>query len=566
MTDTHAMDEQPRDANNEREAGFGLARLRRLAEARNGTEEQDFGEYDPAYDDWAPEPAPTIYPADPGYCVTVYYDPSVINTDAAFNELYVRMVHEYGGRPIDMRKLDKAAFNYERLSPYPGTEARFVSRGYVADVEGRFLEHGGPKQTRFARRNVAALTVNAMMMSILLHKHPIDPLSRRLKGQERWRAVWKMMAPVMGKPTLHRNERDALVMAQARGNVAAAIDVEGQIYPLVEHEGLLLGTRALRKPRTIHWAYEITPLSAWRAGEGKNECDALFGCSAGDINDQVRFEAKNIRQIFRPELLGGEAAPIEVTPMSIATWYSQALATIRKVCWLVTTEEEPALAAHALHQEAARHDFALGGPERLPNNAQSWDELLTDLTRERTLLMGEQMPPVAVDQTMTYRIRPDEEILAGLMGTTYDSHDDPGESPYSNPLIFEASLARWIGRLKRARRATLDAWTAASILSFWRQAQGHDTLLLSQFPLMTWRRLVNLAEAMKADREMPDVEVTYAWTRDQVQPYKCTYRDNVLALEGPLLCFPLLRASYWQEKANIINRLGGFELKQLRNP
>jgi hypothetical protein len=37
--------------------------------------------------------------------------------------------------------------------------------------------------------------------------------------------------------------------------------------------------------------------------------------------------------------------------------------------------------------------------------------------------------------------------------------------------------------------------------------------------------------------------------------------DNVLALEGPLLCFPLLQAGYWRDKANIVAGLRGFELR-----
>jgi len=559
MTDVYMPGEEPVCEDNARGAGIGLAELRRQAQQHDP--DDDFEDYNPAYDDCGEEPAPTIYPADLNYCVTVYYDPEVINSEAAFDELHARMTHEYGGRAIDMRELSKAAVSYKRLSRFPENEARFRRRGYVADVEGRIFDRGGLKQSGYAKRNMAAFTVNAMMMAIFLNKQPIVAIDRRLESRERWRAVWKMMAPVMGKATLHDDERDGLVMAQARRNPNAPIDVASPVYPLVEHEGLLLGTRTLREPRMIHWAYEITPVSAWHATEKKYDCDALFDVDAPEIRKQIRFEADNVRQIFRPALLGAQVPAVEVTPAMIATWYSQAIAAIRKVCWQVTTEEDPALAAHDLHQEYATHGFALGVAERLPQTAKSWDELMADLTRERTALMGEQMRPVAAAQTMIYQLRWDQEILAGLMGATYDSHDEPGESPYSNPLIFEASLARWIGRLKRTRRATLDGWTADSILSFWRYSQEHDTLLLSQFPLATWHRLVDLAEAMEADREMPDVEVTYAWTRDRVQPYKCAHLGNVLALEGPLLCFPPLQAGYWREKANIVAGLRGFELR-----
>ncbi|WP_426424212.1 hypothetical protein [Bradyrhizobium genosp. A] len=500
---------------------------------------------------------PEIFPADPRYCVTVFYDPEVIRDDAAFHELRIRMEQEYGGREINMRKLDKDSLDYERLSPFPESEARFLRQGYVANVEGRIFDQGGISQSRYAKRNVAALTVNAMMMATFLNKQPIGGLNRRLNAKARWREVWKAMAPVMGKLTLHQDERDARVRAEVEAPENAAVDIEPQIFPLVEHEGLLLGTQAFRVARAIHWAYEMTPLSAWYAGQRDYECDALFGLHPTEIKNQIKFEAANVRHLFRPQLLDAEAHPAEVTPAMIATWYGQAIAGIRKVCWLVTAQEDPSLASHSLHREEAVHGFALGAPDRLPGSGRSWDDLIVDRTNE---LVARLIGPVVPGQVMTHTVSWDQEVLAGLIGATYDSHDEPGESPYSNPDIFTASLARWIGRLKRTRAATIDAWTADSILSFWRRSQEYEPLLLSQFPQATWRRLVEICEAMEADRDMPEVEVTYAWTQDRVQPFKCEERENMLALEGPLLCFPTLQAEYWQEKADIITDLEGFEL------
>jgi hypothetical protein len=171
------------------------------------------------------------------------------------------------------------------------------------------------------------------------------------------------------------------------------------------------------------------------------------------------------------------------------------------------------------------------------------------------------MPPVAAGQIMIHKVSWSEEILGGLMGATYDSHDEPGESPYSNPDIFTASLARWIGELKRKRRASLDGWTAESILSFWRKSRQCEPLLLSQFPETTWQRLVEISEAMEQNRDMPEFEVTYTWTQDRMAPYKCADVDNSLALEGPLLCFPTLQAVYWSEMAHINAGLRGFEAR-----
>lgn len=515
----------------------------------------------PDFPDADVEPAaPELFPSDPLYCVSVFYDPEVIKGEAAFEKLYTDMQQEYPGRELYMRELNKGSMNYQRLSPFPESEARFLRNGYVTDIEGRVFDQGPVSHSRYAKRNIAALTVNAVMMSTFLNKHPITAFPQDMRAAARWRETWKMMAPVMGKLTMHQDERDAAIRAQERQPDRNPEDMNPDLYPLVEYRGLLVGTQAFAVKHTLHWAYEMTPLTAWFAGNRDYECDALFGSHSKEMKDQIKFEAKNVPYLFRPRLLNAALTDDAVTPAMITTWYSQAMAAIRKVCWLVTTEEEPSLAAYALHQEHARHGAVLGGADRLPPSAESWEQLIAALSAARAELIAETMPPVARDQTMTYKISWEQEILAGLMGATFDSHDEPGESPYSNPDIFTASLARWIGRLKRTRAATIDAWTADSILSFWDRSQDYEPLLLSQFPRTTWLCLVEIAEMLSANRDMPEVQVTYTWTRDRIRPYKCEDRNNVLALEGPLLCFPTLQADYWRAKAAVIAELEGFEL------
>lgn len=537
---------------------FAALRSRTLTE-----EEENMmfgGDEMPPVDDHVP-PEPMIFPADLRFCVTVFYDPEVIHDDAAFNELLARMERTYDGREIHMQKLDKASIEYARLSPFPESEARFLQRGYVDNVEGRAFGQGGHAQSSYAKRNIAALTVNAMLMATFLHKQPVGGMNRALTGKARWRSVWRAMAPIMGTETLHQDERDGRLMAHVEAHPGVPFDLDANNYPLIEYQGLYLGSRNFRHPRSIHWTYDVTPMGGWESADDST-CGAIFGVAAKVVRKQIRFEANNACYLFRPELISADAARAEVTPAMIATWYSQAIAAMRKICWLVTTEEDRLLAAHALHQEEAVHGFALGAAERLPDHGSSWEQLIHDKTTEFRQMMTRQMPPVAIGQIMTHTILSSDEILGSLMGTTYDSHDEPGESPYSNPDIFTASLARWIGQLKQKRKASLDSWTAQSILSlFRRKSQQYGPLLLSQFPQTTWQRLVEISEAMEHDRDMPEVEVTYTWTQDRMAPYKCADRDNALDLEGPLLCFPTLQAVDWQEKAQIIAGLRGFEAR-----
>lgn len=529
--------------------------------ARASTEDDDsllFDDYEMPLDDYVEPIKPVIYPADLRFCVTVFYDPEVINDDVAFNALHARMEQTYGRREIYMRRLDKASIEYARLSPYPAVEALFLERGYVTDAESRMFDQGGKTHSSYARRHIAALTVNATLLAAFLHEQPIGAMNPALTGDARWRSAWKMMAPIMGQETLHPDEEFGRAMDHLEAHPEQQYNPGAHRYPLIEHEGLLLGSRNFRSARLVHWTCDMSPKGAGKTADKESHYDSLFDSDAREIKQQVRFEAGNAAYLFRPELIRADAARIAVTPAMIVTWYSQALAAIRKIAWLVTAEEDRSLANRAVNEEQAVHGFALG-TQRPAKRGKSWEELVAGEFGELEALMGLQMPPIAAGQILTYQISSYHQLLGGLMGATYDSQDDPGDSPYSNPDIFAASLARWIGELKRKRKASLDCWTAESILSVWRRSG--EPLLLSQFPEATWLRLVEISEVMEHNRDMPEVEVTYTWTRDRNAPHKCADRDETLALEGPLLCFPTLQAAYWQEKARLVVGRHGFEAR-----
>jgi hypothetical protein len=150
-------------------------------------------------------------------------------------------------------------------------------------------------------------------------------------------------------------------------------------------------------------------------------------------------------------------------PKTILAWYSQAIAAMRKVCWLVAAKQEASVAAQALYEEARVHGGAIGNP-RLPRNRRTWEDLIVDLVDQRNEMIAEQCPPVLAVNEMTYDITWRNEILAALMGATYDSQVDCPDSPFQNPPMFIRHLAEWIGKLKRKRTATLNAYTADSIL------------------------------------------------------------------------------------------------------
>jgi hypothetical protein len=491
-----------------------------------------------------PEELP-LYPSDMAYPVTVYYDSTRDFRDDDLERMLMTAGAQYPDRAVCLQPLNPSSLEYFSLSPFPEMERRFKALGSVADVEGRLFRSGSVHYTEFVRRNLAALQANAMAMAALLHANPHDLMPAEPDDDLRKRVVYQAMAPVLGNRTFHRED----------GQPDQPI-----IYPLVEHHGLLLGCTDFRQARRIHWAREMTPAKAVEHGERRYAREKLFGISTEETKTQLLFEAAHAQYLFSPHLLDPAAGPVDTDPSMILTWYSQAIAAVRKVCWLVATKQQASVAAQALHEEAAVHGRAIGNP-RLPRNHRTWEDLIIDLSDQRNELIAEQCPPVRAINEMTYEVSWRNEILAALMGATYDSQVDCPDSPFQNPSKFIRHLADWIGELKRKRTATLNAYTAESILEMWRSNQHCEPLLLSQFPRATWERLAEISERVSRD-ESPEAEVTYAWTVDPARPYGYAVVGNRITLEGPLLCYPTLEAAQWRQNAQVVRDLHGFELRR----
>jgi hypothetical protein len=494
--------------------------------------------------------APTIYPSHPDYFIRIYYDASRFSCEHALQDLFDRMQAQYATRRIGLVDLDPKSLEYRSLSPFPNMEKLFFKRGFVADVEGRVFRVGHVASTRFARRNVDAVTANAMVMAALLDRPGHGLLPQALEDETRVQLVHRVMAPVMGKGTIYRSQE---------------LPAPYMIYPLAEHEGLFLGCTDFSSARRLHWAFETTPGQAIDQGGRQSPRDSLFERKMQLVRDQILFEAQNATRLLGPEHLDPDRPHFNVTQTMIITWYSQAIAAMRKVCWLVSAEQEASIVAHSLTQEKALHGRVIGAPN-LPDNERSWDRFIgdqVDRRNEEIAELAQDWGPIRGPIDMTCKVTWDDELLAALMGATYRSDADSSESPFQSRDTFVRCLAYWIGSLKRKRTATIDWYTAEGILEVCR-GEYSSTLLLSQFPKATWVELEEIAEAIVNGGPVTEIEVSYTWTRDLDAPYKCGERDGMLVLEGPLLCFPSLAADEWRVKAQTIGTLRGFEVKGAR--
>lgn len=201
---------------------------------------------------------PTIYPSNPNYFISVYYDAPKFPNEQALQELYERMLLKYAPRDLGLVELDPKSLEYRSLSPFPKMEKRFLDVGSVADVEDRMFG-SGPNDTKFVARNKVALNGNAMAMKTLwlAGGHRLLPPAK--EGELLEETVERAMAPILGKETVRKG--------QIEPDPAA-------FYPLAEHHGLLLGCTDFTTPRRLHWATETTPAQAIEKGgaEGNTIC------------------------------------------------------------------------------------------------------------------------------------------------------------------------------------------------------------------------------------------------------------------------------------------------------
>ena len=244
---------------------------------------------------------------------------------------------------------------------------------------------------------------------------------------------------------------------------------------------------------------------------------------------------------------------ITVSPGMIATWYSQVLASVRKVVWEADARVAPRVLRNDLYREAQDHAELVGvvDPPREEDDRASYAELVADEADRIAHDFRTRKYPLTVDQ-VTAQCTDEQWLSAALHGMTF-SHDTSDEEPE----VMRAAAA-WIGDLKRTGRNHLDVFDAERLLHVRQYATGDgEVFFLSQFSEELWAILFEVAE--EVDASSRGIAVTYAWTRDLARPWSAEWTANTLRLTGPLLSFPACRAPFWREKADLIHELEDFK-------
>ncbi|UQD95992.1 hypothetical protein [Bradyrhizobium japonicum] len=481
-----------------------------------------------------------LYPSNRYFPITLYYDPDRITErkrQKLFRDISLQPLHR--GRILRMRALQPDRLGRVSISLGPRFERLFLARGYVTDVEGRTTVDRGRLDTfKVVERNFATLRANAHLWARMLSDQGEAMFGKHLVKEHKRLAV-----PILGKR--RRNERP---------------------IPLIRHADLFLGSEG----PTYHdflLAHSTTPREAF-AESGRSEAqEFLFGNLGREPIEQLEFELANAQVIW-----GGRrrvrAENRAAASAAVVVWFSQAVAAQRRISWDSEIRRKWPVEQAALRSEAKLHPNVIG-VHKIPAKGRA-RALQQQIEWEINQIIGRTEKDTWNE--FIGKISRDERILAALHGSIVDlPAADIHELIESKEYLV--IIAHWIGTLKRTGTQVFDENIARWLRLGWKSIKS-SKILYGQFPKTTWLRLIAsagkycLTPAVRAgalprcriEGFSKPFTVTYEWVTMNTldHPTACSWEGEVLALRGPMLCFPADKLLYWKQKASIIVRLKGF--------
>jgi hypothetical protein len=494
-----------------------------------------------AFDNIESEDLYPFYPSNKYFPITIYIDPTRIDTEEQRAELLRDTQKDFSDRIVRMRCLDPDALNKFSVSHGPGFERLFLERGYATNVEGRTNAGGrSPRDFKLVEANKKVLQATAHIWTDMLTERSKDLFDKSSPEE-----IDTLASAMLGKP--HE---------------------DGQPIPLVRFEDLLLGVES-PKGYSLYLAYSTTPREA--ITEGQRDCDLLFVKTTDEALDQIKLEFANAHLLFGDH----HRAPLaerHQASSAILVWFSQVVAAQRRIVWDTEVKRKWMIELRKLFDEKDLHKHLLGVEGRLKhrNKSKTLSEHVGDEIDTR---QDEAFDIWGLRPDCIHEISLEDRMLAALNGAAVDVSAQ-SEWDYFESKEYLIGLARWIGELKRTRKATFNEHVAKCIRLGWSYIANGDNCLLGQFPETTWLKLVSMAGKSVVQRPhtpygLPRLriegfagrcDVTYEWVTPQThhEPTACSLQDGVLALRGPLICFPFDQLAHWKRKALMVSKLKGF--------
>lgn len=426
-----------------------------------------------------------------------------------------RVRRAYQCEHLNIVWLSKSSLDSQSLSRYPRIDHLFRVRGFVSQIDVDRFKSGQSAQTQYLARNRAAACAYYRILSLLF------------EGREKPRESVGMDVPIsyyMGYKNHHP-------------------------VPLVARGGLLLPLEKASSEDQVHDAYYVKPEPALKLAE--TDEFGIISAVEGEIRDQVVWEKQHSATVHAGS-----------TSRALLLWQTQALAYLRKAAWDIEFEQ----GAQLNRQEI----------KAWPKNKRIAEQVRdgkTELDAHRTLINHRKASQMKLrkqhlnDDPEKFKFDDTFEELqvtvAALHGATYqpDFSFYEERNPYSHRLRSMLPAAQWIGDLKRKRVAVLTksmVKVIAHILhsfDFDDERRGsangaHADWLRDRFAEIVWDQIGEAAKRLREeDNDEAAISIVYDWTSDAVKPWGAEWKGDILKITGPLLDFPISKASEWNDKA-----------------
>ena len=457
-----------------------------------------------------------LFPTPPEEAV-LYYNPAMLRT-AICRE---RAIADFRARhPALTPKVQPLSLDDLRrfsISRYPLAERAFRQRGYVSNLDFDDRGPGNKNNSQYLVQSKAAVDLQYMVLDYMI-------------------AVIEQI-----DPNVFRMARDEMMEGLAGCRQKAPV-------PLIENEGLLLGCTNFRRPRHVHMAHEYDGKKALARAE--HDDLGLIYAMPNEISDQVAFELTNSADLFNG-----------ATPLALATWHSQVLAYLRKWTWTKEFLEARKLEnIQAVVQARAINSETQGDLDRWQCVDAALKMFFTERRQQYEESLLQHYDRAGISEC-DFRLSEHQKRTAMLHGSTYQGVGNPDGGYRKNKLYLFEPLSVWIGDLKRKRCAVLNDVAGLLFALFDEVPEEFEEIdyFANELSLEALKALHDNAALI--EENAGPVHVAYEWTRDLRTPRSVDIIDGVLIIRGPLLSFPLYASAHWNEKAEIIGRIHGFELR-----
>lgn len=491
---------------------------------------------------------PIGYPSTPGAIVYIYIDAERHGSDRAIDRIVADYRISHPETHFEPMVIAKADLQARRYFAFPRTEQFFIQQGYAAE----FDERTGPKgrgTTAYLNEQKSVLHVQTLILAEIL----------RIVGPDHfgWRPDFVESETPEAQRALYMQRRLADQLAPLTGIASVQGEHEPIKFAMVDRGGLRLGTAELTADDHAHLAFSGTPESWLKSANQALQAGHFGWRRAEDIRRQIERELSDAGLVayFGHDLWREHTRP--VSALAMATWLSQAIASLRKLLWRAEAEESQTYLRNELMKEReALHEQGLRrnpkGSGRLPLGEA--ETMFRSVFAEEIEHFADGSAGVAgtmLEDNVSITLSDRDIVIGALFGSSIDlRHYDERPDP-----VLE--LSWWVAHLRQTGAAMINGGFADLYDEVRHDPRTELTdLVYAAFAEDVWQCILDAAESVARTNET--ISVSYNWGTIE-DPWSAHRQGDELFVTGPLLYFPITEVLAWEKSGQVIAAIVGFD-------